>query len=296
MCMPARLPGLPNPTNPLYRTAPVIPVIGNQRERRTANYLAVQPPSINRASGKDTFFVCGHITTNRNPPITLPVVSHFLLDASILFRALAIVSLPARLVPVLLDERHHGFDSRYGLVSRGARYSRRAPVCFLIRTGIYSDRAECEIRSERQNSLEYHLGKQGSVGANAQLFLLWLCRLDFLQLVFFYLAKERGLDLKSSAFYSTLPFLAMATCSPLGGAISDKVTKKYGKRIGRCGIVIFALLLAAFFLSFGSQVQSALLASVVLAGGAGALYLSQALSGRLPPISLLDLQVPFRVL
>jgi ACS family glucarate transporter-like MFS transporter len=92
---------------------------------------------------------------------------------------------------------------------------------------------------------------------------------------FIYLAKVRGLNLKASASYTTLLFLSMAACSPLGGAISDKLTKLHGKRIGRCGIAVFALLLAAFFLVFGSQVQSARLASVILAGGAGALYLSQ---------------------
>ncbi len=58
-------------------------------------------------------------------------------------------------------------------------------------------------------------------------------------------------------------------------AISDKLTRLYGKRIGRAGIAVFGLLLTAVFLTFGSQVQSARLASVVLAGGAGALYLSQ---------------------
>jgi ACS family glucarate transporter-like MFS transporter len=92
---------------------------------------------------------------------------------------------------------------------------------------------------------------------------------------FIYLAKVRGLNLKASASYTTLLFLSMAACSPLGGAISDKLTKLRGKRIGRCGIAVFALLLAAFFLAFGSQVQSARLASIILAGGAGALYLSQ---------------------
>ncbi len=97
----------------------------------------------------------------------------------------------------------------------------------------------------------------------------------FFSWFFIYLAKVRGLDLKVSAFYTTLPFLAMAACSPLGGAISDKLTKLYGKRAGRCGIAVFGLLLTAVFLAFGSQVQSARLASVVLAGGAGALYLSQ---------------------
>jgi MFS transporter, ACS family, glucarate transporter len=90
-----------------------------------------------------------------------------------------------------------------------------------------------------------------------------------------YLFKVRGLDLKSSAFYSTLPPLAMVACSLLGGVINDKLTKTYGKRVGRCGIAAFALFLTALLLVLGSQAASAQLASLVLAGGAGALYLSQ---------------------
>jgi ACS family glucarate transporter-like MFS transporter len=92
---------------------------------------------------------------------------------------------------------------------------------------------------------------------------------------FIYLRNVRGLDLKASASNTTLLFLTMAACSPLGGAISDKLTRLYGKRIGRSGIAVFALVLTGIFLGFGSQVHSARLASVVLAGGAGALYLSQ---------------------
>jgi ACS family glucarate transporter-like MFS transporter len=90
-----------------------------------------------------------------------------------------------------------------------------------------------------------------------------------------YLFKVRGLDLKSSAFYSTLPPLAMVACSLLGGVINDKLTKAYGKRVGRCGISVFALSLTAVLLVLGSQTVSARLASLVLAGGAGALYLAQ---------------------
>ena len=97
----------------------------------------------------------------------------------------------------------------------------------------------------------------------------------FFNWFFIYLADVRGLNLKASAFYTTLPFLAMAVCSPLGGAISDKLSKLYGKRAGRCGIAVFGLILTAVFLVLGSQVHSARLASLVLAGGAGALYLSQ---------------------
>lgn len=92
---------------------------------------------------------------------------------------------------------------------------------------------------------------------------------------YIYLAKVRGLDLKTSAFYSTLPFLAMAVCSPLGGIVSDRLTKLYGKRVGRGGIALAGLGLATLFLVFGSRAENARLASVVLAGGAGALYLSQ---------------------
>jgi MFS transporter, ACS family, glucarate transporter len=97
----------------------------------------------------------------------------------------------------------------------------------------------------------------------------------FFSWFYIYLAKVRGLDLKASAFYSTFPPLAMVACSLLGGVINDKLTKAYGKRAGRCGIAVFALLLAAVLLVLGSQAASARLASIVLAAGAGALYLAQ---------------------
>jgi MFS transporter, ACS family, glucarate transporter len=103
-------------------------------------------------------------------------------------------------------------------------------------------------------------------GYVAWIFFSWFYR---------YLYKVRGLDLQSSAFYSTLPPLAMVACSLLGGVINDKLTKTYGKRAGRCGIAAFALFLTAALLVLGSRAASAQLASLVLAGGAGALYLAQ---------------------
>jgi MFS transporter, ACS family, glucarate transporter len=103
-------------------------------------------------------------------------------------------------------------------------------------------------------------------GYVAWIFFSWFYR---------YLAKVRGLDLKASAFYTMLPFLAMLVCCLLGGAINDRLTKWHGPRAGRCGLAAFAIAVAGIFIAFGSQVQSARLASVVLAGGAGALYLSQ---------------------
>jgi ACS family glucarate transporter-like MFS transporter len=103
-------------------------------------------------------------------------------------------------------------------------------------------------------------------GYVAWIFFSWFYR---------YLAKVRGLNLKASAFYSMLPFLAMLVCCLLGGTINDRLTRRRGPRLGRCGLAAFAIAVAGIFIAFGSQVQSARLASVVLAGGAGALYLSQ---------------------
>ncbi len=78
-----------------------------------------------------------------------------------------------------------------------------------------------------------------------------------------------------------LPFIAMATGSTVGGRISDVLTRRYGNRIGRCGVAVAGIALAAIFIACGTQVESARLASVVLAGGAGLRCISRkAHSGR----------------
>jgi MFS transporter, ACS family, glucarate transporter len=97
----------------------------------------------------------------------------------------------------------------------------------------------------------------------------------FFSWFYIYLATVRGLNLKASAFYAMLPFLAMAVCCPIGGVVSDRLSRWRGRRLGRCGVAAVSIALAAVFLLFGSAVSSPRLASVVLAGGAGALYLSQ---------------------
>jgi MFS transporter, ACS family, glucarate transporter len=105
-----------------------------------------------------------------------------------------------------------------------------------------------------------------SFGYVAWIFFSWF---------FLYMAQVRGFDLKSSARYSMLPFLSMTICCLAGGAISDKLTDLYGLRVGRAGLASMALLSTACFLVIGSMVHSPQLAGVILAGGAGALYLSQ---------------------
>lgn len=103
-------------------------------------------------------------------------------------------------------------------------------------------------------------------GYTAYIFLSWF---------FIYLNKVRGLDLRSSSYYAMLPFLAMAAGSTVGGWISDVVTKRLGKKAGRCQLASVAVTFAAIFVALGTQVASAKVASFVLAAGAGALYLAQ---------------------
>ena len=103
-------------------------------------------------------------------------------------------------------------------------------------------------------------------GYAAYIFFTWF---------FIYLNTVRGLNLKASALYAMLPFIAMAIGSPLGGWISDLMLPRFGRRVARCGVAVAGLGLAALFIALGTQVADARLASIVLAGGAGALYLSQ---------------------
>jgi ACS family glucarate transporter-like MFS transporter len=90
-----------------------------------------------------------------------------------------------------------------------------------------------------------------------------------------YLSTVRGLNLHESSYFATLPPVAMAICSPGGGVVSDWITRRRGKRWGRCGVAVMGVGLSGVFVAFGAGVSSPRLASILLAGGAGALYLSQ---------------------
>jgi MFS transporter, ACS family, glucarate transporter len=102
-------------------------------------------------------------------------------------------------------------------------------------------------------------------------YVVWI----FFSWFFIYLAEARGLNLKTSALYTMLPFIAMTVCCLSGGAANDWIARRFGLRSGRCGLAAVALLLTAMFLVLGSMAQSAVVATIILAGGAGAIYLSQ---------------------
>ena len=92
---------------------------------------------------------------------------------------------------------------------------------------------------------------------------------------YIYMAQVRGLNLKTSALYTMLPFIAMTAGCLLGGVLSDWMATRYGLRIGRCVLSTACLALTAVLLVLGSQAETALTAEIVLASGAGVLYISQ---------------------
>jgi MFS transporter, ACS family, glucarate transporter len=103
-------------------------------------------------------------------------------------------------------------------------------------------------------------------GYTAYIFFSWF---------FIYLNKVRGQDLKHSAVFTMIQYLSMSVGSLLGGWIGDRLTRSYGKRVGRCYVACGALALCGVLITLGMQAANAATASVILAGGAGALYLSQ---------------------
>jgi len=103
-------------------------------------------------------------------------------------------------------------------------------------------------------------------GYTAFIFFTWF---------FTYLSTVKGLDLKSSGLYGMLPFIAMAIACALGGWISDRISLRHGKRIGRCWPAAFGMGFAALFVALATQVGDARLAALVLALGSGSLYISQ---------------------
>ncbi|GAC1426753.1 MAG: MFS transporter [Acidobacteriaceae bacterium] len=92
---------------------------------------------------------------------------------------------------------------------------------------------------------------------------------------FIYLAQVRGLNLKSSALYSMLPFLGMTVGCLSGGVASDWLVRHRGLRTGRCLLPAAAMALTSVFMVVGSSAAKAETASIVLACGAGILYVAQ---------------------
>ena len=91
---------------------------------------------------------------------------------------------------------------------------------------------------------------------------------------YLYLVNVRGFSVLSGGWYSTAPFLAGAITSPIGGWLSDALSRRYGKRIGRCGLGVGSLLITSCLIWAGASATDPYLAIALLALGSAALFLS----------------------
>jgi ACS family glucarate transporter-like MFS transporter len=97
----------------------------------------------------------------------------------------------------------------------------------------------------------------------------------FFSWFYLYMAQARGLNLKTSAVFSMMPFACMTLFCLAGGFTSDFLSRTRGLRTGRCFLASASMFCTALFLITGSRVADAFTAAVFLSLGAGCLYFCQ---------------------
>jgi ACS family glucarate transporter-like MFS transporter len=137
-------------------------------------------------------------------------------------------------------------------------------------------------REPRESRARSHFVPWSAILGSPQVITLTLSYFSFVYVAwiyfgwfFIYLAQARGLNLKASALYTMIPFIAMTLGCLFGGFVSDRITARVGLRIGRTVVPGVALVLTAILLLIGPRAHQAQTAALVLALGAGVLYISQ---------------------
>jgi ACS family glucarate transporter-like MFS transporter len=89
---------------------------------------------------------------------------------------------------------------------------------------------------------------------------------------YLYLVNVRGFSIVTGGFFAAGPFLAVTVLSPLGGFVSDALTRRYGPRRGRRGAAMAGFLGSALFMYLGAQAADPYLAVILLSLGDGLAY------------------------
>jgi len=80
-----------------------------------------------------------------------------------------------------------------------------------------------------------------------------------------YLTKARGMQTAELAIFSGLPLLLSVIADITGGITTDALSKRFGVRVGRCGVGATAYLLGSIVLAFGTSSADPRLAGVLIA-------------------------------
>lgn len=120
------------------------------------------------------------------------------------------------------------------------------------------------------------LGRKDLWFLTAAYFTLGYIMYIYFSWFYLYLVNVRGFSVLGGGWYSTMPFLAGAITSPIGGWLSDTLSQRYGKRLGRCGVSIGGALLTCGFICAGASAADPYLAIFFLALGSASLFLTTA--------------------
>jgi ACS family glucarate transporter-like MFS transporter len=115
----------------------------------------------------------------------------------------------------------------------------------------------------RMPSVWYLTLSYAMLGYIAYIYLSWF---------FLYLVDVRHFTVIKGSFLASTPFLAIALFCPLGGWLTDKMTRRYGPGIGRKGIGATGMFMTSLFIYFGAVAQNPYSAIFLLSIGAGLLY------------------------
>jgi len=83
----------------------------------------------------------------------------------------------------------------------------------------------------------------GTLGYFQYIFFYW---------IYYYFGEVLHLGAQSSAKYTTLLFLTEGTIMPLGGLVSDRLTRRYGAQLGRRVVPMLGLTLSVVFIYAGT--------------------------------------------
>ena len=88
-----------------------------------------------------------------------------------------------------------------------------------------------------------------------------------------YLSKYRGLEKAELAIFAGLPLILSVAADLTGGLTTDALSRRFGNRIGRCGVGGVGYLVAAISMLAGTLVPDARLAGILIAvGGAASMF------------------------
>ena len=100
----------------------------------------------------------------------------------------------------------------------------------------------------------------GVAGYTSYVFFTWF---------YLYLVNVRGLTKTAGGYWAGLPYVAVAVGTAMGGRLSDWLTIRYQKRIGRLAIVLAGEGLAALLIVLGGRIDNVTLAVPLLALATG---------------------------